>query len=146
MKKRTLPNRFGKFCLSPLADSRPAGMNRQLWPHFSTRSNTGLKVFIGSKAASKCSDTYPAWPRWISEHFEATFDPINTLSPVNNCNLTESSSLSNETPINAQRGAAPTRARETTHLPDVSHYSSLGVHSHMTSTTCLDILNHSPVV
>ena len=31
--------------------------------------------FIGSKVASQCSTTLPE-PRWISEHFEATFDPI----------------------------------------------------------------------
>ena len=35
-------------------------------------------IFIGSKVASKCSDIQ----RWVLEHFEATCDPINTLTPV----------------------------------------------------------------
>ena len=40
---------------------------------------TGFNVSIGSKVASKCSDTLPE-PGWISQHFAATFDPINTMS------------------------------------------------------------------
>ena len=43
---------------------------------------TGVKVIIGLKVASKCS--LPE-PDWISEYFEATFDPINTLTPLLQC-------------------------------------------------------------
>ena len=38
---------------------------------------TGVKVFIGSKFASKCSKTLPE-PGWLSEYF----GPINTSTPV----------------------------------------------------------------
>ena len=39
----------------------------------------GVKVFIGSKVASKYSDIQSGSGR---EHFEATFNPIITLTPV----------------------------------------------------------------
>ena len=39
------------------------------------------QVFIGLEVASKCLSTLPE-PGWISEHFEETVDPTNTLTPV----------------------------------------------------------------
>ena len=40
---------------------------------------TEVEAFIGSRVDSKCSDIQPESGR-VSEHFGATFDPINTLT------------------------------------------------------------------
>ena len=42
---------------------------------------TGVKVLIGSMVASKCFDIQLSSVR-APEHLEATFDPINTLTPA----------------------------------------------------------------
>ena len=46
-------------------------------------ARTGVKVFIRSKVASKCSDIQPGPSSGrVSKQFEANSDPIDTVTPV----------------------------------------------------------------